>query len=189
MKAAMDDRTALILVDIQNDYFPGGRMVLEGIDAASVNASRLLNLFREKYLPVFHIRHLAVQPNATFFLADTPGSEIHPSVAPMPGETLVAKHFPNSFRETILLDQLKKANAASVAVCGAMSHMCIDATVRAACDLGFQCRVAQDACATRALTFGQETVPAVKVHAAFMAALSAAYAQVLSTEELIQTIA
>jgi nicotinamidase-related amidase len=107
----------------------------------------------------------------------------------MPGETLVAKHFPNSFRETILLDQLKKANAASVAVCGAMSHMCIDATVRAACDLGFQCRVAQDACATRALTFGQETVPAVKVHAAFMAALSAAYAQVLSTEELIQTIA
>jgi nicotinamidase-related amidase len=164
-------------------------MTLEGVEPACANAARLLQHFRDKRLPVFHIRHLAVQPNATFFLADTPGSEIHPSVAPMPGETLVAKHFPNSFRETILLDQLKKANAASVAVCGAMSHMCIDATVRAACDLGFQCRVAQDACATRALTFGQETVPAVKVHAAFMAALSAAYAQVLSTEELIQTIA
>jgi nicotinamidase-related amidase len=183
------DKTALILVDIQNDYFPGGKMTLEGVEPACANAARLLQHFRDKRLPVFHIRHLAVQPNATFFLADTPGSEIHPSVAPMPGETLVAKHFPNSFRETILLDQLKKANAASVAVCGAMSHMCIDATVRAACDLGFQCRVAQDACATRALTFGQETVPAVKVHAAFMAALSAAYAQVLSTEELIQTIA
>ena len=107
----------------------------------------------------------------------------------MPGETVVVKHFPNSFRETTLLDHLKKAGVASVAVAGAMSHMCIDATVRAACDLGFQCMLAHDACATRALTFGQESSPAAKVHAAFMAALSAAYAKVLSTEALIQTIA
>jgi len=185
----MDNSTALILVDIQNDYFPGGKMALEGMDAAGVNAARLLSRFREKRRPVFHIRHLAAQPGATFFLRDTPGSEIHSLVAPTPGETVVVKHFPNSFRETTLLDHLKKAGVASVAVCGAMSHMCVDAAVRAACDLGFQCMVAEDACATRALTFGQETVPAAKVHAAFMAALSAAYAQVLSTEALIRKIA
>jgi len=183
------DTTALILVDLQNDYFPGGKMTLEGVEPACANAARLLLHFRDKRLPVFHIRHFAVQPNATFFLPDTTGAEIHPSVAPMPGETVVVKHFPNSFRETTLLDQLKKAKVASVAVGGAMSHMCIDATVRAACDLGFQCMVAHDACATRALTFGQETTPAAKVHAAFMAALSAAYAQVLSAEEVIRKIA
>jgi nicotinamidase-related amidase len=183
------DKTALILVDIQNDYFPGGKMTLEGIDAASAHAARLLSRFREKSLPVFHIRHLAIRPGATFFLPDTSGSEIHPSVAPMVDETVMVKHFPNSFRDTALLDQLKKAGVASVAVCGAMSHMCIDATVRAGFDLGFQCRVAHDACATRALTFGRETAPAEKVHAAFMAALAAAYAQVLGTEELIQKIA
>jgi nicotinamidase-related amidase len=102
---------------------------------------------------------------------------------------VIVKHFPNSFRETVLLEHLKKAGVASVAVCGAMSHMCIDATVRAACDLGFQCQVAHDSCATRALTFGRETASAEKVHAAFMAALSAAYAQVLVTEELIKKIA
>jgi len=183
------DKTALILVDIQNDYFPGGKMTLEGIDAASANASRLLSRFREVRLPIFHIRHLAIRPGATFFLPDTSGSEIHPSVAPAVDETVIVKHFPNSFRETPLQDRLKKAGVASVAVCGAMSHMCIDATVRAACDLGFQCLVAHDACATRALTFGRETTPAEKVHAAFMAALSAAYAQVLVTEELIQKMA
>ena len=182
------DKTALILVDIQNDYFPGGKMTLEGVDAASVNASRLLSRFREIKLPVFHIRHLAIRPGATFFLPDTPGSEIHPSVAPRVDETVIVKHFPNSFRETPLRDQLKKAGVASVAVCGAMSHMCIDATVRAAWDLGFQCWVAHDACATRALTFGPETVPAVNVHASFMAALAAAYAQVAPTEELIRKI-
>jgi nicotinamidase-related amidase len=183
------DKTALILVDIQNDYCPSGKMTLEGIDAASVNASRLLSRFRAQNLPVFHIRHIALHAGATFFLPDTPGCEIHSSVMPKAGETVILKHFPNSFRETPLLDLLKKSGVTSVVVCGAMSHMCIDATVRAACDLGFQCQVAEDACATRALMFGQETVPAAKVHAAFMAALSAAYAQVLSTEELIQKIA
>ena len=66
-----------------------------------------------------------------------------------------------------------------------MSHMCIDATTRAAFDLGFTCRVAHDACATRALVFGSGTVPAAQVHAAFMAALSAAYAQVLTTADLL----
>ena len=183
------DTTALILVDIQNDYFPGGKMTLDGVELACANAARLLQHFRDKRLPVFHVRHLAVQPGATFFLPGTPGAEIHPSVAPMPDETVVVKHFPNSFRETSLLDRLKKAGVASIVVCGAMSHMCIDATVRAASDLGFQCLVAHDACATRALTFGRETAPAANVHAAFMAALSGAYAQVLSTEELIRNIA
>jgi nicotinamidase-related amidase len=68
----MDEKAALILVDIQNDYFPGGKMTLDGIDAASVNASRLLGRFRKKRMPVFHFRHLAVHPGATFFLPDTP---------------------------------------------------------------------------------------------------------------------
>jgi len=185
----MDNTTALILVDIQNDYFPGGKMPLVGPETASSNAALLLSRFREMRRPVFHIRHLAARPGATFFLPDTPGSEIHPSVAPMADETVVVKHFPNSFRETSLLDRLKKAGVASIVVCGAMSHMCIDATVRAASDLGFQCMVAEDACATRTLTFGRETVPAANVHAAFMASLSGAYAQVLSTEELIRNIA
>jgi nicotinamidase-related amidase len=185
----MDDRTALVLVDIQNDYFSGGRMALEGMEAASGNAARILSRFRAQRFPVFHIRHIAIHAGATFFLPDTPGSEIHPSVAPIADESVIVKHFPNSFRETPLLDQMKKAGVTSAVVCGAMSHMCIDATVRAACDLGFPCLVAQDACATRTLTFGPETVPAAKVHAAFMAALSAAYAQVLSTEELLQKIA
>lgn len=184
----MIDKTALVIVDLQNDYFAGGKMPLEGIHTASANAARLLSRFREKGWPVFHIRHVAIRPDATFFLPDTPGSEIQPSVAPIAGEAVIVKHFPNSFRETTLLDQLRMAGSATLAVCGAMSHMCVDATVRAACDLGFQCRVAQDACATRALAFGPEVVPAAKVHAAFMAALSAAYAEVMRTEELIQKI-
>ncbi len=177
---------ALILVDIQNDYFPGGRMELEGIEAAAVNAARLLEHYRSRALPIFHIRHIAARPGATFFLPDTPGSEIHASVMPLPGETIVVKRFPNSFRETDLLNRLQQAGVGELTICGAMSHMCIDATTRAAFDSGFTCRVAHDACATRALAFGSVTVPAAQVHASFMAALGAAYAQVLTTADVLK---
>jgi nicotinamidase-related amidase len=179
------DRSALLLVDIQNDYFPDGKMTLEDVDTASVNAARLLNRFREKGWPVFHIRHLAIRPGATFFLPDTAGAEIHPSVAPMADESVIVKHFPNSFRETPLLDHLKKAGVTSVVVCGAMSHMCIDATTRAAFDLGFECLLAHDACAARDLSFGSLTVPAEQVHTAFVAALNGLYARALTVDEIL----
>jgi nicotinamidase-related amidase len=160
-------------------------MELEAVEAAAGRAAQLLRQFRDRALPVFHVRHVADRPGATFFLPGTPGADIHATVAPAPGEAVVVKHFPNSFRDTDLLERLRGAGVAELTICGAMSHMCIDATARAAADLGFACRVAHDACATRALAFGAVTVPAAQVHAATMAALSAAYAQVLATAELL----
>jgi nicotinamidase-related amidase len=180
--------TALVLVDIQNDYFPGGNMALEGMDAAAANAARLLAGFRERGLPVFHVRHLSVRPGATFFVPGTPGANLHASVDPAAGEPVVEKNFPNSFRGTGLLEQLRGANADGVVIAGAMSHMCIDATTRAAFDHGFKCTVAADACATRALEFGGRTIPARDVHAAFMAALAVPYARIAPTEEVLRAL-
>lgn len=182
------EHAALMLVDIQNDYFPGGKMALENMDPAAENAALLLRMFREGGLPVFHIQHVSAHPRAPFFQADTTGVEIHASVTPAPGEPVIIKHFPNSFRETPLLDQLRAANIKTLVVCGAMSHMCIDATVRAAADNGFNCLAAHDACATRELSFLSHTVAAAEVHAAFMAALSGLYAQVLSSSTIMDKI-
>lgn len=180
--------TALVLVDIQNDYFPGGNMALEGMDAAAANAARLLAGFRERGLPVFHVRHLSVRSGATFFVPGTPGADLHVSVKPAAGEPVVEKNFPNSFRGTGLLEQLRGANADGVVIAGAMSHMCIDATTRAAFDHGLRCTVAEDACATRALEFGGRTIPARDVHAAFMAALAVPYARIAPTEEALRAL-
>lgn len=177
--------TALVLVDIQNDYFPGGNMALEGMDAAAANAARLLAGFRERRAPVVHVRHLSVRPGATFFVPGTAGAETHRSVQPAAGEPVVEKNFPNSFRGTDLAKRLRAAGADSLLIAGAMSHMCIDATTRAAFDLGFRCTVAEDACATRALEFGGRTLPARDVHAAFMAALAVPYARIASTAEVL----
>ena len=177
--------TGLLLVDLQIDYFPGGKMELDRTEQAGRNAGKLLSAFRAKDRPVFHVRHLSVQPGATFFLPGTDGSEIHACVQPQSGETVVEKNFPNSFRETALDTAIREKGVTELVICGAMSHMCIDATTRAAADLGFACKVIQDACTTKDLEFAGRPIPAQQVHGAFMAALGAAYAEVVSTERFL----
>ncbi len=170
---------ALLIVDIQNDYFDGGSMQLVEMEQAADKAADVLSQFRENNLQVFHVQHLSVRPGSTFFVPGTGGVEINERVAPGDGELLIQKNFPNSFRETELLDHLRAGNVDGLTIVGAMSHMCIDATTRAAFDFGFNCTVLQDACATRDLEFQGEKVLAGDVHASFMAALSAPYANVI----------
>ncbi len=171
-------KRALLVVDMQNDYFPGGRMELVGIKDAAEIVAQLLSGFRERGLPVFHIQHIAQNQGATFFLPDTDGVNIHRSVAPQAGEPVVTKHFPNSFRETTLLVGLQRNGIQELVVCGAMSHMCIDSTVRAGFDLGLSCVVVADGCATRNLSYGDQLINAAQVQGAYMAALAAAFAKV-----------
>jgi nicotinamidase-related amidase len=182
-------KTALVIVDIQNDYFPGGKMELVDIDRAAANAAELLSHFRSTRQPTFHIQHTWEDASAPFFVAGSPGANIHKSIAPGPNEPVIVKHFPNSFRESQLLPELKKAGIERLAICGAMSHMCIDATTRAAADLGFDCVVAHDACATTNVEFGGKKVPAAEVQAAFMSALGFAYAKVVPTQEALDLCA
>ena len=173
---------ALLIIDIQNDYFPGGAMELVGSPEAGAQAGRLLEAFRAKGLPVIHMQHVSVRPGATFFRPGTPGMDIHACVAPRTGETVFQKNFPNSFRGTPLLEHLRAQNISKLVIAGMMTQMCIDTSTRAAADLGFECTLAHDACATRAQTFGGVTVPAEQVQAAFMAALNGLFAKVLSTD-------
>jgi nicotinamidase-related amidase len=176
--------TALVLIDLQNDYFPGGAMELVGADDAVSNARALLLAFRQRSLPIFHVQHIAKRAGATFFLPGTRGAEIHSAVVPSTGEVVVTKHFPNSFRETILLEGLRSIGASKVVVAGMMTHMCVDTTVRAASDFGFQVAVAQDACATRALQFGAQRVEAGDVQVAYLAALDGSFASVQPAQAL-----
>lgn len=176
--------TALLVIDIQNDYFADGAMALEGAEAAAENARGAIQAFRRRALPVIHVRHLSVRPGATFFLPGTPGADIHELVRPLDGETVFEKNFPNSFRATALQRTLEERGIRKLAVAGMMTHMCVDATVRQAADLGYGVTLLGDACATRAQSFGGETVPARQVHAAFLAALNGFYAKVIPSHEL-----
>jgi nicotinamidase-related amidase len=180
------EKTVLILVDIQNDYFPNGRMELYETTKAATNARKVLDFFRSKNMPIFHIQHISLSHNAKFFLPGTEGIFINEAVTPLEGETVIQKHYPNSFRETPLLDQLQKVGAEEVIICGMMSHMCIDATVRAAVDFGFRCTVIEDACTSPDLFFRGRTIPAYDVHDVFMAALGSLYATIETTNSFLQ---
>ncbi|UZP65946.1 cysteine hydrolase [Desulfovibrio mangrovi] len=178
--------TALLLIDIQNDYFPNGAFELDGAAAAGEKAGQVLAAFREQGRPVIHIQHEAVAPGSFFFLPETEGVEIHSSVRPVQGEAVLTKHYPNSFRETGLHDLLQELGVQHLVVAGMMSLMCVDATVRAAFDLGYCCTVLHDACAARSLVFDGVEVSASQVHAAFMAALQMRYAQISSCEAFLE---
>ena len=177
--------SALVVVDLQNDYFPGGKWELDGTEAAAKNSAALMASYRAKGLPVVHVRHEFPSEDAPFFAPNSEGVKVHPTVVEQEGEAVIVKCQINSFRDTDLKTVLTDLGVTDVLVCGAMSHMCIDAVVRAAHDFGYNCTVAHDACATLALEFNGVTVPASQVHAAFMASLDFAYATVSSTEELL----
>ncbi len=179
-------RSALLVVDIQNDYFPGGRNELSGPIEASLNAKQLLIAFRKQNLPIIHVQHVSTRPGATFFIPDTRGIGIHENVTPMSGETIVKKHFPNSFRDTGLLETLKKMDVTKLIICGMMTHMCVDSTTRAAFDYGFECILAGDACATKNLVLNDKVIPAEDVHASFLAAINGTFAKVLTTEQALR---
>lgn len=178
-------KKALLVIDIQNDYFKNGAWELVGSEEASLQARKMIDHFRANDLPIAHIKHFATDGNIPFFHPGTAGADIHENVRPAEGEKVVKKYYPNSFRETDLLEYLKSNGVTEVVITGMMSHMCVDATTRAAKDLGFECTVISDACASRDQELQGKVVKAEDVHTAFIAALTFFYANVTTADEYI----
>ncbi len=174
--------TALVLVDIQNDYFEGGMWPVDKMLEVSSNAARLLENARNKGQTIVHVRHEIPSDEAPFFRPGSPGAEIHSSVAPKGDEPTILKHRPNSFQDTSLREDLDAKGITEVIICGAMSQMCIDATARAAVDFGYEVTVVEDACGAKEQEFNGQDVPAPVVQAAFMAPLAMLYARVIDTD-------
>lgn len=170
--------TVLLIIDIQNDYFPGGHMALSGPEAAAAQAAHMLNAFRGRGWPVVHIQHESVRSGAAFMVPGTVGQQIHPAVTPADDETVIVKHYPSAFQETVLEEHLRDTGVGELVVCGMMTHMCVDTSVRSAFERGFRCTLIGDATATRDLRFGGHSVPAASVQAAYLAALDGTFAKV-----------
>ena len=178
-------KQALIIIDIQNDYFPSGKWPLDGAERAADNAARLLDAARQRGDLVVHVRHEFNSADAPFFAPGSRGAAIHPKVLPVDDEPVVLKHKVNAFLDTNLKHLLDQQGVKALTIVGSMSHMCVDAATRAAADLGYDVPGAHDACATLPLDFNGKQVPAAQVHDATMAALAFAYASVVKTDELL----
>ena len=173
---------ALVVIDIQNEYFPGGALPLPDAEVAAGRAADAIEAARAAGIPVIHIRH--EEPSSDqFFVPGSRGAETNETVAPAEGEAVIVKHYPNSFLQTDLSERLQHSDATRVAFCGMMTSMCVDATVRAAADLGIEPVLIDDACAAPDLEHRGRQVPADAVHAAFCAALGDEIATVLDTTD------
>jgi nicotinamidase-related amidase len=179
-------KTALVLIDIQNEYFPGGGLELVAPDAALLSARLALEAARAAGraagLSVIHVRHENTEAQATRFRAGGPGSAIHAAVAPFAGELVVTKHKVDSFAGTGLEDYLREEGIEELAVCGMMTHMCVDAFLRAATARDYPCALIEDATATRDLEWGGRKVAAADVKAAFYAAFAFFGARLIDAE-------
>jgi len=182
----MGPETALVVIDIQQFYFEGGLVPLTGSVEAAGQARRVLEAFRARKLPIFHVRHV---PKSVALVEGEPADaqyRIRPEVQPAAGEKIVTKRYANSFRETDLLDSLRQKGIKTLVIVGMQTHMCVEAASRAATDLGFDVVVVHDACATRPLEFDGRTVPADMVHAAALAAIKGTYGRVVSADQLLK---
>lgn len=169
LMAQTDSKTALLLIDIQDFYFPGGMSALVEPEAAAEQAALLLDDFRAKNQLVIHVRH-----------DFGPGGDIHQLVRPLPNEKVIMKKEVNSFKDTDLLSYLQEHQIDTLVIAGMQTHMCLEGGVRAAYDYGFVCYVVQDACATKDLKFNDQIIPAKQVHLSTLSTLGA-YAKIIDT--------
>ncbi len=170
---AQQIKTALLLIDIQDFYFPGGRSELVEPVKAAENAAKLLAEFRKEGMLVVHVRHNS-----------EPGGEINKLVQPVAAEKIVSKSAVNCFLGTDLLEFLRSEKVDSLVICGMQTHMCVDAATRAAADFGFKCILIGDACAAKDVKYGDRVVKAVDVHYSTLGTLKN-YAKVESTVEFL----
>lgn len=170
-----ESKPALLLIDIQYFYFSGAKQPLLNSEEASLNAQKLLTHFRNTDQLVIHVRHNA-----------NTGGEIHENVAPLETEKVISKNSVSSFKDTDLLAYLKKHKIKSLVIGGMMTHMCVEAAVRAASDFGFEVTLIQDACTTRTLKFGDKEISAEDVHNSTLASLSGYYARVIDTKTFLK---
>lgn len=177
--------TGLLIIDIQNDYFAGGKMALSHPEEAAIETKKILDHFRETEQFICYIRHLSNREGAGFLVPGTDGANIHQSIKPRDEELIIEKHFPNSFKETDLLLELRKHHVDQLVIVGMMTHMCVDSTTRAATDLGLKCTVIKDAIATKSLKLDGKEIPAQQVNEAFLAGLNGLFADVVGADDYL----
>jgi nicotinamidase-related amidase len=171
------EKTALLIIDMQDFYFPGGQMPLKKPERASAKASKVLDEFRSNKMHIIHIKHNTEKNNG-----------IHTDVMPKEGEKIFTKNKANSFLDTGLEGYLKENQITHLVITGMMTHMCVEATTRAASDKGYKCFVISDACATRDLQYNNKIIKAEDVHLSTLSTLEYGYAQILSAKELINLL-
>ena len=169
--------SALILIDIQNTYRKGV-MQLTNVEPAILEAQKLLKMARALKIPVIHIQHDAGVGSPYDVTADI--GAIADEVAPIAGEKVIVKNYPNAFIDTTLDAELKNLGIQHIVLAGFMTHMCVNSTAHGGFNLGYAPTIVASATATRPLmTTNGKTLTAEEVHLGALASTRDLYAVVV----------
>ncbi len=179
-----DNATALLVIDVQNaiDAPVWGR---RGQMSAEANIARLLSHWRERKLPIFHIRHDSTEANSPYRPGQA-GNAFKAEVAPLAGETIIAKRTNSAFIGTDLEERLRQFGISRLVITGVLLENSVGATVRMAGNLGFEVLLPAEAVASTDRTDRNgKTWPAEDVHALALSILDGEYATVVETQDLL----
>jgi nicotinamidase-related amidase len=168
----------IVVIDAQREYV-NGLLPLPQVRPALDEIERLLGRARAAGTPIIHIVHQG-KPGSVF-APGSMGAAIAPQSAPAPGEPVVAKRLPNAFASTDLGDRVAALKRPAIIIVGFMTHMCVEATARAAIDLGLKATIVADATATRDLPdpLSGATFSAAEVHRNALAAMADRFATIV----------
>jgi nicotinamidase-related amidase len=182
------DKTALIVIDAQQEYFaPLGKVVLPDGPAAVKRIAHALGWARGANVPVIHIVHESRKAGAAIFAPGSPALAVHPDAAPVGSEPVFTKHLPGSFTGTPLEETLRKHGVERLVLAGFMTQMCVDTTARQGAHLGFAITVLADATAAKSVTGPDgEAISADVVHRTHLGSLNGFLADIKATTDVMR---
>ncbi len=178
-------QTAVIVIDIQNEYFPGGKMPIPDGMKALQNSKRIVEFAHKNGMPVFFVRHLGAA-DGPLFAKDSRFAEFHKDLQPGKNDRVISKTTPSSFVGTDLQQQLDALGIKQLIVTGLMTHMCISSTARDAVPLGYSVIIPEDATATRDLaTWDNKVVDHKILQQSALAAVADVFAEIKTTDAVL----
>lgn len=177
-------RTALLVIDFQNEYFTGRMPIPDGETALS-NARRLIDRADRDGIHVYHVQHVAPAVSPVF-AEDSDTSRFHAAIQPSANHSVIRKSSVSVFPTTDLDRRLKEAGVDTLIITGLMTHACVAGAARDAVPLGYSVIVADDACATRDLDMADGTrVEHVALHRAALASIDDTFGDIVTTDRLL----
>jgi isochorismatase hydrolase len=182
----MSQNPVLLLIDVQQGfqdaaYWGGGR----NNPQAEVVCARLLQHWRERGLPVFHVCHASTNPQSPLH-PDNPGFAFAPGLAPRPEEAVIRKQVNSAFIGTDLQARLDAAAIRALVIAGISTDHCVSTTTRMAANLGYRVRLVSDGCATFTRYGADGTAyDSELIHQTALASLHGEFAEVLTSDNLL----
>jgi nicotinamidase-related amidase len=181
---------ALIVIDVQNEYFDGALPISDPPQATSIaNIGRAMDAASAAGVPVIVVRHGDGETGAETFVPGSRSWQLHPEVERRAHDRLIEKTLPGSFTGTELGDVLDEAGVDTVSITGYMTHMCVDTTARQAAHRGLSVEILNDATGTLPLENSGGSATGEELHRATLVAQGQFFADVLSTDEWVDRIA